>query len=220
MADQLHRGSHRGSRRRRGGAALRISAVVLGVLVLLGVVQAVTAGTVGVGALSVTLNGTTPTERTTTAPPSTGSSDDTPALNGALAPATSETAPPSGPAKSVTGSWKQTRGLLTVEVTEVEDRSGRVRVHVTATNASTSKMDLPISSITAVDDARREYRASPGAGGWSAAVARNSTLSGIVELDRRPAGAGTTFALTFGGIVGQLAPTGGEITVPGIPFPG
>ncbi|MFT7841173.1 hypothetical protein Q5530_33995 [Saccharothrix sp. BKS2] len=215
MADQLHRGSHRGSRRRRGGAALRISAVVLGVLVLLGVVQAVTAGTVGVGALSVTLNGTTSTERTTTASPS----DDTPALNGALAPATSETAPPSGPAKSVTGSWKQTRGLLTVEVTEVEDRSGRVRIHVTAINASTSKMDLPISSITAVDDAQREYRASPGAGRWSAAVARNSTLSGIVELDRRPVGAGTTFALTFGGIVGQLAPTGGEITVPGIPFP-
>ncbi|GAA1311565.1 hypothetical protein [Saccharothrix xinjiangensis] len=217
MADQFHHGTHR----TKGGATLKIGAVVLGVLVLLGVVQAVTAGTVGVGALSVTLReSATPTTSTRA-----GTTDDTAGpdgaagLDGALGPATSADAPPSAAGKSVTGSWKQSRGLLTVEVTEVEDQAGRVRVHVTAVNASTSKMDLPIPSITAVDDAGREYRASLATSKWSATIAKNSTLTGIVDLDRGPAAGSSAFALTFGGIVGQLAPTGGEITVPGIPFP-
>lgn len=211
MADQFHRETRHG----RGGAALKIGAVVLGVLVLLGVVQAVTAGTVGVGALSVTLRESTAPTTTTRA----ATADDTAGPDGALGPATSEDAPPSAEGKSVTGSWKQARGLLTVEVTEVETRAGRVRVHVTAVNASTSKMDLPIPSITAVDDAGREYRASSATSRWPTTIAKNSTLTGIVELDRAPAAGSGAFALTFGGIVGQLAPTGGEITVTGIPFP-
>lgn len=217
MADQFHRETRHG----RGGAALKIGAVVLGVLVLLGVVQAVTAGTVGVGALSVTLRESTAPTTTTRAATTddTAGADDPAGPDGALGPATSEDAPPSAEGKSVTGSWKQARGLLTVEVTEVETRAGRVRVHVTAVNASTSKMDLPIPSITAVDDAGREYRASLATSRWPATIAKNSTLTGVVELDRAPAAGGGAFALTFGGIVGQLAPTGGELTVTGIPFP-
>lgn len=213
MADQFHRESHR----RKSSAALKISAVVLGVLVLLGVVQAVTAGTVGVGALSVTLRETTsttkPTTRTTTTP------DDTVGLDGALGSTTTEDAPPSADTEVVTGSWKQTRGLLTIEVTKVENQGGRVKVHVTAVNASTAKMDLPIPSITAVDDAQREYRASQSTSKWPVTIARNATVTGVVELDREPAATSTTFSLTFEGIIGRLAPTGGEVTVTGIPFP-
>ena len=60
MDDETHR--------KKSSAALKISLVMLGVLVLLGVIQAVTAGTVGVGALSFTLR---ETSSTTAHPPST-----------------------------------------------------------------------------------------------------------------------------------------------------
>ncbi|MGM1063997.1 hypothetical protein [Saccharothrix sp. Mg75] len=205
---------------RKSGAALKVGMVVFGVLLVLGVVQAVTAGTVGVGALSVTLReptaGTVPTSTRTT------TSDDTAGLDGALGsagPATAETPAADAGSKSATGSWKQARGLLTVEVTKVENRGGVLRVFVTAVNASTAKMDLPVASASAVDDSGREYGASLSTSKWPVTVAKNGSANGYLDLDQKVPAAAGAFSLTFGGIVGQLAPTGGSVTVADIPVP-
>lgn len=213
MDDETHR--------KKSSTALKISLVMLGVLVLLGVIQAVTAGTVGVGAFSVTLRESSSAAPATTTRTST--SDDTiGGPDGAVGstPSSEEDAtPPSAEAKVVTGSWKQARGLLTVEVTKVENRGGRLKVFATAINASTAKMDLPVPSISAVDDAQRNYAASLSTSRWPASIAKNSSITGFVELDPKASASGTTFSLTFAGIIGQLAPTGGAVTVTGIPIP-
>ena len=208
MDDETHR--------KKSSAALKISLVMLGVLVLLGVIQAVTAGTIGVGALSVTLretSSTVPTSRTTTPDDTVGS------LDGAVGPSSEEEAPPSVDAKVLTGSWKQARGLLTVEVTKVENLGGRIKVFVTAINASNAKMELPVASVSAVDDAQRDYGASLSTSRWPVSIAKNSSINGFLELDRRAGADSTSFSLTFAGIIGQLAPTGGAVTVTGIPIP-
>ncbi|MBB5807883.1 hypothetical protein F4560_007651 [Saccharothrix ecbatanensis] len=213
--------------RKKSSAFLKIGMVVLGVLVLLGVIQAVTAGTIGVGALSVTLRETSSTVPTTLSSP-TSSSDDSVGLDGAVgsAPSSSDAsdtsdagAPPSAETKVAGGSWKQARGLLTVEVTKVENEGGRLKVFVTAINASTSKMDLPVASISAVDDAERNYAASPSTSRWPASIGKNSAINGFVVFDQKASASGTTFSLTFAGIIGQLAPTGGAVTVSGVPIP-
>ncbi|MFD1148087.1 hypothetical protein [Saccharothrix hoggarensis] len=217
MDDETHR--------RKSSAALKISMVVLGVLVLLGVIQAVTAGTVGVGPLSVSLRDTSSTAPTTR----TTASDDTIGLDGVVGSAPSSTEEDPAPSESgaepglenkvVTGSWKQARGLLTVEVTKVESRGGRLKVFVTAINASTAKMDLPVASVSAADDAKRDYRASLSTSRWPETIAKNSSINGFVELDQKVGASSTTLSLTFAGIIGQLAPTGGAVTVTGIPIP-
>ncbi|PSL51459.1 hypothetical protein B0I31_12192 [Saccharothrix carnea] len=215
MDDETHR--------KKSSAALKISLVMLGVLVLLGVIQAVTAGTVGVGALSFDLretSSTAPTSRTSTSDDTSGG------LDGAVgtapsspSPETEEEAAPGVDAKVLTGSWKQARGLLTVEVTKVENLGGRVKVFVTAINASTAKMDLPVASVSVVDDAQRDYGASLSTSRWSGSIGKNSSINGYLELDRKVPAGSTSFSLTFSGIIGQLAPTGGAVTVPGIPIP-
>jgi hypothetical protein len=205
-----------GNHRRKNNAVLKISLVMLGVLVLLGVIQAVTAGTVGVGALSVTLR-----DSTTAAPTSTSSSADG-GLDGAVGGTTTtteETTTPSADTKVLTGSWKQVRGLLTVEVTKVETSAGRIRLHLSATNASTAKMDLPIAPITAVDNAGRKYGASLATSKWPVAVNKGSTINGFIDLDQKASANATSVDVTFAGITGQLAPTGGAVTVPGIQLP-
>lgn len=213
MDDEIHR--------KKSSAVLKISLVVLGVLVLLGVIQAVTAGTVGVGALSVTLG-----ETSSTIPTAQSSADDTiGSLDGAVGAAPTSSAPesvdvpPSADAKVLTGSWKQARGLLTVEVTKVENVAGRLKVFVTAINASTAKMELPVASVSVVDDTQRTYGASGSTSRWPVTIGKNSSVNGFLELDQEVAGDGTSFSLTFAGIIGQLAPTGGAVTVTGIPIP-
>ncbi|MEU6153944.1 hypothetical protein ABZ816_28495 [Actinosynnema sp. NPDC047251] len=196
------------TRQRKKNPALTVGLVVLGVLVLLGAVQAVTVGSVGIGALSVTLRADAPT----TAP---GTSAD-----GVVGTTSSSEAPVvTAETKVAVGSWKQARGLLTIEITRVENTGGQLRLHVTLVNASTAKMDLPLASISAVDDGKRSYSASLATSKWPVTVAKNASTSGYVELDPRVSGASRTVAVTFGGIVGQLAPTGGSVTVADIPVP-
>ena len=130
-----------------------------------------------------------------------------------------ETAPHSVDAKVLTGSWKQARGLLTVEVTKVENLGGRLKVFVTAINASTAKMDLPVASVSVVDDTQRDYGASPSGqpvAGVDPEELQHQRVRGAGPEGRRDS---TTFSLTFSGIIGQLAPTGGAVTVTGIPIP-
>lgn len=211
-------------RKKSSSAFLKIGLVMLGVLVLLGVIQAVIAGTVGVGALSVSLRETRSTVPTTSPAEATSSSSgDSAGLDGAVGSDPSSTAEagaqPSAEAKVADGSWNQARGLLTVEVTKVENEGGRLKVFVTAINASTSKMDLPVASISAVDDAERNYAASLSTSRWPASIAKNSAINGFVVFDQKASASGTTFSLTFAGIIGQLAPTGGAVTVTGVPIP-
>ncbi|NUT96955.1 MAG: hypothetical protein HOY78_33520 [Saccharothrix sp.] len=206
MDDEIHH-----HHRKKNHAALKVGGVVLGVLVLLGVIQAATAGTVGIGALSVTLSSSTPTTTTRTAT----------SLDGVVGETTTTEDTPTTTAetKVATGSWKVARGLLTVEVTRVENTGGRLRLHVTAINASTAKMDLPLASISAVDDTKRDYSASLSTSKWPVSIAKNSSISGFVELDQRVPTQATTLTVTFSGIIGQLAPTGGEVAVSGITVP-
>jgi hypothetical protein len=110
-------------------------------------------------------------------------------------------------------------GCLTVEVTKVENLGGRLKLFVTAINASTAKMDLPIASVSAVDDVRRDYGASTSTSRWPVSIAKNSSVNGFVELDQKAGADSSTLSLTFAGIIGQLAPTGGAVTVTGIPIP-
>lgn len=205
-----------GNHRKKNNAVLKISLVMLGVLVLLGVIQAVTAGTVGVGALSVTLR-----DSTSAAPTSTSAvgDDRLDGVVGSSPTSTTEETKPSAETKVLTGSWKQVRGLLTVEVTKVETQAGRIRLHLSATNASTAKMDLPIAPITAVDNSGRKYGASLATSKWPVALAKGSTISGFIDLDQKASANAASVDVTFAGITGQLAPTGGAVTVPGIGLP-
>jgi len=205
--------------RRKNRAALKIGLVALGVLVLLGAVQAATAGSVGFGALSVTFGSdapaTTPAVATGSLDGALGTTTEGTTAGGTTSGGTTTASPET---KVGVGSWKQSRGLLTVEVTRVENAGGRLRLHVTAVNASTSKMDLPVASVTAADDTGRNYSASLSTSRWPVGVAKNGSASGYLELDPG-ATAGTTLVLTFSGIIGQLAPTGGSVAVTGIPIP-
>ncbi|HEX6344243.1 hypothetical protein [Umezawaea sp.] len=205
---------------RKTNTVLKISLVMLGVLVLLGVIQAVTAGTVGVGALSVDLRDTTgqnPPVTSSESPSGQGG------LNGALGTTTAESsetpASPSAETKVVEGSFKQSRGLLTVEVTRVENQGGRVKLHITAVNASTAKMELPLGPFKAVDDTKREYGASLSTSKWPVTVAKGAGITGTVELDQSVAKAATKIDIAFNGITGSLAPTGGAVAVAGIEIP-
>jgi hypothetical protein len=213
MDDEIHH-------LRKTNTVLKISLVMLGVLVLLGVIQAVTAGTVGVGALSVNLrDSTSNTPVPTSAPVAEGG------LNGAVSSSgpssTSSEAPttPSGETKVLTGSSKQSRGLLTIEVTKVENQGGRIRLFITAVNASTAKMDLPLAGFVALDDQKHEYAASPATSKWPVSVAKGSSISGTIDLDDKIGNAAKTFEISFNSIAGQLAPTGGSVAVPGIEVP-
>jgi hypothetical protein len=205
---------------RKTNTVLKISLVMLGVLVLLGVIQAVTAGTVGVGALSVNLRDT-PAQN----PPATSSEPPSGqgGLNGALgttaAVASETSSAPSVDAKVLTGSFKQSRGLLTVEVTRVENQGGRIKLHITAVNASTAKMDLPLAPFKAVDDQKREYGASSTASKWPVNIAKGARITGTIELDQPVGKAAKTIDIAFNGITGSLAPTGGAVAVAGIEIP-
>jgi hypothetical protein len=207
---------------RKTNTVLKISLVMLGVLVLLGVIQAVTAGTVGVGALSVNLRDSTgqSVPETSSEPPAEQGG-----LNGALDPTTTTTessetpTSPSAETKVVNGSFKQSRGLLTVEVTKVENQGGRVKLFITAVNASTAKMDLPLGPFKAIDDTKREYGASLATSKWPVSIAKGASITGVVELDQSVAQAVKTVDIAFNGITGSLAPTGGAVAVPGIEIP-
>ncbi|MEU5690173.1 hypothetical protein [Actinosynnema sp. NPDC020468] len=198
-----------GKHRKTSPLALRIGAVALGVLVLLGAVQAATSGTVGIGALSVDLKSR---PATTSAPVA---DDPLPAVGTTTAEGTTASAEN----KVAEGSWKVAKGLLTVEITRVENQAGRLRLYVTAVNAGTSAMDLPVASVSAVDDAKRDYGASLATSRWPVTVKKGGTTTGFLDLDQRPSAASATLTVTFAGIIGQLAPTGGSVTVPDVPIP-
>lgn len=184
----------------RGRTAITLAAVILGVLVLLGVIQ-------------FALSGTTPESQqpaaTTTTTTTRGNAEGALGLN--------DTTKPSVEAKVVTGTWRQQRGMLTIEVTRVENAGGRVSLEVSATNASTARMTLPVTGIAVLDNGNRTYAASSSK--WEGLLTQGSRTSGTVVLDEKVATDVTTLTLTFSQISGQFAPTGASISVAGIPVP-
>jgi hypothetical protein len=204
---------------RKTNTVLKISLVMLGVLVLLGVIQAVTAGTVGVGALSVNLRDTTGQAPSATSETPSGQGGLNGALNTTTAESSGTSTTPSAETKVVTGSFKQARGLLTVEVTKVENQGGRVKLYITAVNASTAKMDLPLGPFKAVDDQKREYGASLATSKWPVSIAKGASITGTIDLDQNIAKTAKTVDIAFNGITGSLAPTGGAVAVAGIEIP-
>ena len=178
--------------------AITIAGVAAGVLALLGVIQFALSGS----------NSTAQPNATATT--TTSNSVETP--DGAL-----ETTEPSADVKVQTGSFKQQRGMLTIEVTRVEAANGRVKLFVTATNASQARMTLPVDGIAVLDDLKRTYTASSSK--WDSLVTQGTTTSGTVVLDEKLGTGVNSLTLTFSSISGQFAPTGAAITVTGIPIP-
>lgn len=183
---------------RRGKTVIAIAAVAAGVLASLGVIQFALSGDNSAAQPRITA--------TTTQ----SNAVETP--DGAL-----ETTEPSAEVKVATGSFKQQRGMLTVEVTRVEAAGGRLKLFVTATNASQARMTLPVDGIAVLDDLKRTYAASSSK--WEGLVTQGSTTSGTVVLDEKLGAGVNSVTLTFGSISGQFAPTGAAITVTGIPVP-
>ncbi|MDX8145742.1 hypothetical protein SK854_26775 [Lentzea sp. BCCO 10_0061] len=177
---------------------IAIAGVAAGVLALLGVIE-------------YALNGSnSAAQPNVTATTTTSNVVETP--DGAL-----ETTEPSADVKVQTGSFKQQRGMLTVEVTRVEAANGRVKLFVTATNASQARMTLPVVGIAVLDDLNRTYAASSSK--WDGPVTQGTTASGTVILDEKLGTGVNSLTLTFSSISGQFAPTGAAITVTGIPLP-
>ncbi|WP_157984862.1 hypothetical protein [Lentzea terrae] len=177
---------------------IAIVGVAAGVLGLLGVIQYALSG------------GNSAAQPNTTTTTTTSNGVETP--DGAL-----ETTEPSAEVKVTTGSFKQQRGMLTVEVTRVEVANGRVKLFVTATNASQARMTLPVDGIAVLDDLKRTYAASSSK--WDSLVTQGTTRSGTVVLDEKLGSGVNSLTLTFNSISGQFAPTGAAITVTGIPIP-
>jgi hypothetical protein len=183
---------------RRSKTVIAIVGVAAGVLGLLGVIQYALSG------------GNSAAQPNTTTTTTTSNGVETP--DGAL-----ETTEPSAEVKVTTGSFKQQRGMLTVEVTRVEVANGRVKLFVTATNASQARMTLPVDGIAVLDDLKRTYAASSSK--WDSLVTQGTTRSGTVILDEKLGSGVNSLTLTFNSISGQFAPTGAAITVTGIPIP-
>lgn len=182
---------------RRGKTVIAIAGVAAGVLASLGVIQYALSGDNSAAQPNVTAT-------------TTSNGIETP--DGAL-----ETTEPSAEVKVATGSFKQQRGMLTVEVTRIEAANGRVKLFVTATNASQARMTLPVDGIAVLDDLKRTYAASSSK--WDSQVTQGTARSGIVVLDEKLGAGVTSLTLTFNSISGQFAPTGAAIAVTGIPIP-
>jgi hypothetical protein len=121
-------------------------------------------------------------------------------------------------AKRVTGSWKQQKSTLTVEVTQVENQDGFLRLHLKVTNGSADKMSLKIfgDSFIAVDNEGQTHGA--GFSSWPDFVPANGLVTGTINLVDKVSDSATTLNISFSIILGEFAPEGG-ITVRGVPVP-
>jgi hypothetical protein len=197
--------------RRGNGTVLTVILVVVGVLLLMGIVQGFTSGRVGVGALSIQFGQSESTNTPTlaTADPGAPQAD-------AASPEQLVSGVDSAP-RSVTGSWKLQRGMITIEITRVEFSGGRVRMTTSVTNASPGRMDLPLASIIATDSGQRAHAAAAQSE-WPGSVAAGATFSGNIELVDRVNSAAGPLTVAFTQITGQYAPPKG-VTIPDVPLP-
>jgi hypothetical protein len=195
---------------RGGSTVLTVVLVAFGVLALLGVAQAIAVGRVGIGDLAVELRDPAPAA----AAPRTAPATTTAAAGGAEGLTTSSPVQ----TKTQSGSWKLQRGMLTLEVTSVESRGGRVAVHVTVTNASPGQMNLSLASVVATDSTGRTHAAGVRESTWPGTVVSGDTFSGTILLDGVFDPQATTFSLAFPVVSGQYAPPKGA-TIADVPVP-
>jgi hypothetical protein len=120
-------------------------------------------------------------------------------------------------AKSVTGSWKQRQGELTVEVTQVDNQDGFLRLHAKVTNGSAAMISFHLfgGSFTAVDNTGQAHE--PWFSAWPESVSANELVTGTIDLFDKVADSATKLNISFSMISGSFAPD--EITVRGIPIP-
>ncbi len=121
-------------------------------------------------------------------------------------------------AKGVTGSWKQRQGELTVEVTQVDNQDGFLRLHAKVTNGSPAAMVLPLfGRFTAVDNADQTHDPDVRSSAWHDSVPANGFVTGTINLTDKVIDSATKLKISFTVVFGQFAPSG--ITVQDIPVP-
>ncbi len=120
---------------------------------------------------------------------------------------------------TVEGSWTGARGDVSVEVTQVEDQGGHLRVRATVINGTNDALTLPLfGNASAVDESHRSYQASPSDSDWPDNVASGQSVSGTIEFVETYTAGGGTLDLTFAHLFGFDAPSG-SLTVAGITRP-
>ncbi|MGH3391446.1 MAG: hypothetical protein ACRDOO_21465 [Actinomadura sp.] len=123
-----------------------------------------------------------------------------------------------GSLKTVTGSWRQAKGRLTVTVARVDNADGTLRLHLKAANNSSETMFLPTGFLVATDNSGRTYKAAPFAGDWAGSVPSEGSISGVIELLQKVSPAAKQLSVSFTVTGGLSAPQGG-ITVHKIKIP-
>lgn len=124
-------------------------------------------------------------------------------------------------AKTVTGSWKTTKGKVTLEVVEVEQQDGWVRVTARVRNGGGNAVNLPLfGNFVASDNTDSGYgpRIAGLDTGWTPDVPAGQTLRGMIILDKQVPPGAKTLTVSFTHVLGFGAPSGG-ITVSGVPVP-
>lgn len=124
-------------------------------------------------------------------------------------------------AKTVTGSWKTTKGKVTLEVVQVDQQDGWVRVTARVRNGGGNAVNLPLfGNFVASDNTDTGYgpRITSVDTGWTPDGPAGQTLRGVIILDKQVPPGAKTLTVSFTHVLGFGAPSGG-ITVSGVPVP-
>lgn len=192
-----------------------------GALVVVALVQGLVVQEVGIpGVASVKFGERR--DATGDAPPTSTAGKD----QGGDGAATSGSADTPGPAPApvaqsepVVGSWTAERGDVAVEVTQVENQGGHLRIDATVTNGTGDSLSVPLfGNVTAVDEAGRAYEADPFNSDWVDTISSGQSVGGTIEFDGLYEVGPGTLTLTFAELYGFDAPSGG-VVVPGVGRP-
>jgi hypothetical protein len=107
-------------------------------------------------------------------------------------------------AKSITGSWRQRQGGLTVEVTQVDNQDGFVRLHVKVINDDAESLTLPLygGQFSAVDNVNKTHDA--GFSEWHETVPAHALTTNTVDLGDKVDASATRLDIAFPTIIGSV----------------
>jgi hypothetical protein len=106
-------------------------------------------------------------------------------------------------------------GGLTLRVDRIEEGTGTFRVYMTASNATSDKVSLPLFGFfNVVDDLGNQYEADPFSSTFPGDVAPGATISGYANMTTRLNSKASTVKVTFTTVFGSLHIN--SITVEGI----
>ena len=190
-----------------------------GALIVIGLVQGLVIREVGIpGVASVKFGErhADPGDTETTSTPRTEQG------GGGATPPTSEEVPtPAQAAQSqpVVGSWTAQRGDVGVEITQVENQGGHLRVDATVTNGTGDSLSVPLfGNVAAVDEAGRAYEADAFNSDWVDSIGSGQSVGGTIEFEGLYEVGPGTLTITFAELYGFDAPDGG-VVVPGVGRP-